>query len=108
MSKVVCIILFIVSVLIASYSQILLKKGAMQKNIYINKYTVIGYFLMILSTLFTLVAYKHVNLSLSQMLQSLSFIFVTALSYIILKEKVSKRNIIGILLIIIGIIIYSI
>lgn len=101
------IILFVLSVLIASFSQIILKKGAMQKNIYINKYTIVGYLLMVISTLFTLYAYKGVNLSLSQMLQSLSFIFVTILSYFILKEKVKKKTIIGLVLVVIGIIIYS-
>lgn len=102
------IILFIISVLIASFSQIILKKGAMQKNIYINKYTIIGYLLMIISTLFTLIAYKGVNLSLSQMLQSLSFIFVTILSYLFLKEKIKKKTIIGLILVVIGILVYSI
>lgn len=101
------IFLFIISILIASYSQVLLKKGAMQKNIYINRFTIIGYFLMFLSTLFTLFAYKGVNLSLSQMLQSLSFLFVSILSYIILKEKISKKMMLGTLLILIGIVIYS-
>lgn len=101
------IILFVISVLIASYSQILLKKGAMKKNIYINKYTIIGYFLMLLSTLFTLYAYKGVNLSLSQMLQSLSFLFVTIFSYFLLKETITKKTMIGIILILVGIVIYS-
>lgn len=102
------IALFIISILIASYSQILLKKGAMKKNIYINKYTILGYSLMLISTLFTLYAYKGVNLSLSQMLQSLSFLFVAILSYFLLKEKISKKMIIGIIFILIGIAIYSI
>jgi len=63
---------------------------------------------MVISTLFTLVGYKKVSLSLGQILQSLSFIFVIILSYIFLKEKISKRQIVGIIIIIIGIIIYSV
>lgn len=102
------IIMFIISIFIASYSQILLKKGASKENKYINKYTIVGYSLMIISTLFTLLAYKGVNLSFSQIIQSMSFIFVVILSRIILKEKISKRNILGMFLIIIGMIIYSI
>ena len=102
------VILFILSILIESFSQIILKKGATQKNIYINKYTICGYSLMVISTLFTLVGYKKVSLSLGQILQSLSFIFVIILSYIFLKEKISKRQIVGIIIIIIGIIIYSV
>ncbi len=107
MSNVGYLLLFLISILIASYSQILLKKGALQKNIYINKYTIAGYLLMVLSTLFTLVGYKGISLSLSQMLQALSFITVAIFSYIFLKEKVTKRMIIGTLFICIGIIVYA-
>lgn len=107
MMSSIYILLIILSVLIASYSQILLKKGAMEKNIYINKYTIIGYSLMLISTLFTLYAYKGVNLSLSQMLQSLSFVFVMIFSYFLLKEKITKKMVIGVLFILLGIIIYS-
>lgn len=107
MSSVLYLGLFLMSILIASYSQILLKKGALEKNIYINKYTIVGYTLMVVSTLFTLVGYKGISLSLSQMLQALSFITVAIFSYIFLKEKVTKRMIIGTILICIGIIIYA-
>ena len=97
--------LFIMSILIASFSQIILKKGACQGNIYINKYTICGYTLMIISTFF---GYKGVTLSLGQILQSLSFIFVIILSKLFLKEKISKKQVIGIIIIIIGIIVYSV
>lgn len=102
------VILFILSILIASFSQIILKKGSMQKNIYVNKYTICGYSLMIISILFTLMGYEKVSLSLGQVLQSLSFIFVIILSSIFLKEKFNKKQIFGIIIIIFGIIIYSI
>lgn len=101
------IILFIISIGIASYSQILLKKGSNKKNIYINVYTIIGYLLMLGSTVLTLITYKYINLSLGQLLQSLSFIFVTFLSLLLLKEKISKKKIIGIIIIIIGIVIFN-
>ena len=63
---------------------------------------------MVISTLFTLVGYKKVSLSLGQILQSLSFIFVIILSKLFLKEKISKKQVIGIIIIIIGIIVYSV
>jgi small multidrug resistance pump len=102
------IFLFILSILIASFSQILLKTGAKEKNIYLNKYTIIGYIIMFGSTICTLIAYKNVNLSLGQILQSLSFVFVTILSYFILKEKISEKKLLGLVIIIIGIIIFNI
>ena len=42
------ILLFLLSIIVASFSQIILKKGAEQKNIYINRYTIVGYSLMVL------------------------------------------------------------
>ena len=100
--------LFILSIVVASFSQIILKKGAEQKNIYINKYTIVGYLLMILSTIFTLLGYKGVDLTLSGILQGLSFVFVPIFSFLMLKEKINKKTILGIVVIIIGIIIYSV
>ncbi len=107
-NNVYYLLLFVLSILVASFSQIILKKGAEQKNIYINRYTVVGYSLMVLSTLFTLVGYKGVDLTLSGILQGLSFVFVPIFSFLILKEKISKKTILGIVVILLGIIIYSI
>lgn len=107
MQNSIYILLFVISILIASFSQILLKTGAGKKNIYINKYTIIGYSLMVVSMIFTLIGYKGVNLTLSGVLQGLSFIFVPLLSMILLKEKINKTTIVGITFIITGIIIYS-
>ena len=106
-SNYVYVILFLISILISSFSQILLKKGSSQKNIYLNKFTIFGYGIMVFATLLTLFAYKNVNLSLGQILQSLSFVFVTILSSIFLKEKIGLRKSIGIFVIIIGILIFS-
>lgn len=63
---------------------------------------------MIISTLCTLIGYKGVNLTLSGILQGLSFIFVPIFSLLMLKEKINKQTIIGIIVIILGIVVYSI
>lgn len=108
MMNSIYIILFIVSILVASFSQIILKKGTKKDNIYINKFTIVGYGLMLLSTVLTLIGYKGVSLTLAGILQSLSFVFVPLFSYLFLKEKVNQRVFIGIIVIIIGIVIFSI
>ena len=107
MNKYIYILLFLTSILISAFSQILLKKGSSQKNIYLNKYTIFGYGIMVFATLLTLFAYKKVNLSLGQILQSLSFVFVTALSRIFLHEKISTKKIIGIIIIILGVLLFT-
>lgn len=108
MSSFLCILLFICSILIASFSQIILKIGSNKKNIYINKYTIIGYSLMLISTIFTLVGYKGVELTTGAILQVLSFIFVPILSVLFLKEKINKKSIIGMIIMLLGIVIYSV
>ena len=95
---------FICSVFIASVSQILLKKGSQQKNIYINKFTFIGYALLVVSTLLTAFAYKKLELSTGMVLESLSYFFVPILSLIFLREKITTRKKIGALVIVLGII----
>lgn len=104
---------FILSVCVASISQILLKKSA---NIerkskiaeYVNKEVIVSYGLLFISTLLTLYAYKEVKLSMGLVLETISYILIPILSYFILKEKIQKRQIYGIVLIILGIVIYSI
>jgi len=107
MNNYIYYIILLISIFLSSYSQIILKKGAQKEHIYLNLYTIIGYFIMFTSTLFSLIAYKKVSLSSGQILQSLSFVFVTLLSYFKLKEKIKKRTIIGVIIIILGIIVFA-
>lgn len=107
------VIIFILSVCISSTSQILLKKsaGIERKNKieeYLNKYVILGYGLLFLSTLLTMFAYKNINLSLGVVIESIGYIIVAVLSYFFLKEKFTKNKIIGIILIIIGVIVFGI
>lgn len=107
------IIIFVLSVFIASISQILLKKSANNNSDsklkeYLNKYVIIAYGLLFVSTILTMYAYKQLDLSIGVMIESISYIIITVLSYFILKEKITKNKLIGIFMIIIGIAIFSI
>ena len=106
------IILYLISVLIASISQILLKKSA--KNAYSNKIkeyinplVILAYIMLAFSTILTTLAYRGIPLSSGQILESTGYIYIIVLSRILLKEKITKRVIIGNIFIIIGIIIYT-
>lgn len=107
------IILFIVSVCIASTSQILLKKSASierENKIkeYMNIYVILAYGLLFLSTLLTMYAYKQINLSVGVVIEAIGYIIVALLSYFFMNEKFTKNKIIGIVLIIIGVIVFGI
>ncbi len=107
------VIIFILSVCVASTSQILLKKSAEieRKNKleeYFNRYVILAYGLLFLSTLLTMFAYKNINLSVGVVIESIGYIIVAVLSYFFLKEKFTRNKIIGIILIIIGVTVFGI
>ena len=102
--------IFIGSVFLSSVSQILLKKSADIQhknwlNDYLNVRVIAAYAMFFASTLITVFAYKYVPLSLGPVLESFGYIFVSVLSYIFLKERMNKKQIIGMILIVIGIIV---
>ena len=106
------ILLFLFSVLIASLSQIMLKKSAMiqYKNHlqeYLNRYVIIAYVFFFSASLLTTLAYHVVPLTLGPVLESTGYVYIAILGVLLLKEKLSKRRIIGNLLIIGGILIFA-
>ena len=105
--------IMVLSVIVASFSQIFLKVGANKKydsikKEYLNRYVIGGYFLLFLSTLLTIWAYTRIAYTSGPIIESLAYIFVMILSFLILKEKISWNIILGNVIIIIGIIIFYI
>lgn len=106
------VIIFLVSVLISSVSQILLKKSAQKEyqdiiSEYLNIRVIMSYGLFFVSTLLTMYAYKGVPLSFGALLEASGYIYVPVLSYFFLKERITKLKIIGAVFIILGICCYS-
>lgn len=104
--------LFLFSVFISSCSQIILKKSAQVHyekwwREYLNVRVITAYGIFFLSSFLTMFAYKYVPLSMGPMLEACGYIFVTVLGVLILKEKVGKKKIAGMTLIILGIVIVS-
>lgn len=105
--------IMLLGVLISSVSQILLKISAGKKypsriREYLNPHVIIGYGMFFGCTLISMLALKVVPLSMQPVLEATGYIFVAALSYFILKEKLSLRQLSGMALILIGIVVYSI
>ncbi len=102
--------IFMASVLIAAISQILLKKSAMKQynykfGDYLNPYVICAYGLLFLSMMITVYAYKGVDLKTGPVIEATSYIYVAVLSAIFLKEKISNKKKVGLLIIIAGIVI---
>ena len=105
-------LILLFSVFVSSASQILLKKSAAIKysskiREYLNPYVIIGYALFFGCTIISMYALRVVPLSMSPVLESCGYVFVAALSFAFLKEKFTKRQLIGTILIIIGVVVYS-
>lgn len=105
------IILLVLAVLVSSVSQIILKKSASKTynsifREYFNLYVITGYGLMVVSTVLVILGLKGVPYKNEPIIESLGYIFVMILSNLILGEKITKKKIIGNLLILSGIIIY--
>ena len=106
------IAIFLGSVLVASISQIMLKKSADRKYDkwiveYLNFRVIFAYGLFFLSSLLTVYAYKFVPLSLGPVLEASGYVFVSVMGYFILKEKIGKRKFLGLVVIIAGIVIFN-
>lgn len=110
--KVLFSLIFIFGVFISSISQIILKKAAQKEypnkiREYLNARVIFAYIIFFGATLCSIWAYTVIPLSLGPILESAGYLFVAVLSWLFLKEKITKKKMLGLSIIIIGIIIYS-
>ena len=110
--KILFSLIFIFGVFISSVSQILLKKSAQVEygskiKEYLNPRVIFAYIIFFGATLCSILAYTKIPLSFGPILESAGYIFVAILSRLFLKERITKKKLIGLSIIIIGIIIYS-
>ncbi|MGG5316752.1 hypothetical protein IGI49_001449 [Enterococcus sp. AZ071] len=99
------------AVIISSISQIILKLGSKQSHEslireYLNPHVIVGYTLMVVSTICIILSYRGVDYKNGPVIESLGYILVMILSSIFLNEKITKGKVVGNLVILIGIIIF--
>lgn len=99
------------AVLVSASSQMLLKKGAtIQYNHvireYLNVWVIGGYGLMILSTLCVIFAYRGVAYKNGAIIESLGYLLIMILGRIFFGEKITKRKLLGNLLILAGVLVF--
>lgn len=99
------------SVVIASFSQVMLKLGAGKTysskiREYLNVYVITGYGMLFFSMVLTIVAYSGLSYLSVPVIEAVGYVLVPVLSYFIFKEKLTKRKVLGILFILTGIFIY--
>jgi len=106
------ILIMAVGVFISSVSQVLLKKAASKeyKNHfleYLNIRVIIAYALFFCATLLSVFAYKVLPLSMGPIIESTGYIYVAIFGVTIFNEKLSKKKIMSLVLIVVGIVIYA-
>ncbi|MCI7302396.1 MAG: EamA family transporter [Clostridiales Family XIII bacterium] len=105
--------IFLIGVIISSFSQIVLKKAALSSHDslireYLNLPVIFSYLVFVIATFCSMYAYKGIPLSMGPVLESTQYFFIAILSYVFLKEQISKQKVIGISVVVIGVLIYSI
>ena len=105
------LLILILSVLIASFSQILLKKSAEKTypsviREYLNSYVIFGYGMMFVSMFLTIIAYSGMEFTNVQIVEATGYIMVLILSYFFFHEKITRKKVIGMIFIFAGIAVY--
>lgn len=100
-------------VIVASLSQVLLKKSAMKSyhsviREYVNGYVISGYGMLFLSMFLMVMAYRGIDYMNGPIIESLGYVLVMGLSFFFFHEKITKRKVVGTLFILAGIVIYYI
>lgn len=97
---------------ISAVSQVILKKAALKAypskiREYLNFPVVFAYSLFLLTTFMCIFAYRVVPLSFGPVLESTSYLYVTVFGVLFFKEKITRKKAIALLLILLGIVVYS-
>lgn len=97
---------------ISAISQVILKKATLKTypskvKEYLNFPVIFAYVIFFLATLLSIFAYKVVPLSLGPVLESTSYVYVTVFGVVFFKEKITKKKILALGLILLGIIVYA-
>ena len=105
------LLILIVSVIIASFAQILLKKSAEKTyssmiREYLNPLVIAGYGMMVLSTLLTVGGYVGLEYKNGAVVESFGFVLVMFLSRFFFGEKITKKKLLGNSLILLGILVF--
>lgn len=102
----------ILSGVLSSFSQILLKKSAQNKkksflSEYINFQVILGYGIIFICMILTIIAFKGIPYKYGPVLEALTYIYIMILSRLFIGEKITKYRLMGNFIIVIGVIIFS-
>lgn len=102
----------LIGVFISAISQVMLKKAAMKQyesvlKEYLNPLVIVAYVLFVGTTILSIIAYRGIPLSMGPVLEATSYIYVTIFGVAIFKEKMNMEKIASLIMIVAGIVVYS-
>ena len=103
------VFIYVFSVFISAVSQIILKTSADKEydsriREYLNPHVIIAYGIFFFATLVTVYAYKGIPLFLGPILETTGYLWISLLGYFVLKEKISRRKLAGLVIVVVGIV----
>lgn len=108
---VMYIVIGYVAVILTGIAQVLLKKGSSRQgsllSMYLNFFTLAGYIILFGVTLMNLYIYRYLDVKYGVILLPFTFIVVNLLSFFILKERLSKMQLTGSGIIVLGVAIFN-
>lgn len=101
------------AVLLGSIAQIPLKKSSLRKHnntigYFVNTYTIVGYSIMLIAAGLSFFSVRHIELKYLPIVESLGYVYVLIIGYLVFHERISVRGILASMLIIIGVVVFSI
>ena len=103
------VLIYLITPLLSALSQMILKKAADNPKLtgiraYLNLPVILAYGLFFGCMLLNVVALRTLDLTVASVLEASGYIYVMVLSWLFLKEKITRRRLIGNLIIVVGII----
>ena len=104
--------IYLLGVFLSSCSQIFLKKEAVKEHRsfwaeYLNPSVILSYLVFGGCTLLTLLAYRVLPVNYGAVLETAGYLFVTVLGALFLGEKVTKKKLAALAVILAGILVYA-
>lgn len=108
-----CIGLALLAVFVSGISQVMLKFAAQKSynNIikeYLNPLVIGAYSLFFITTIMSIVAYKIIPLSMGPILEATGYLYAIIFGKLIFHEKIGKKRVFAMIIILVGIVIFSV
>lgn len=106
------LLLMFAATFFTAISQVLLKQSARREHKswiyeYLNWRVIVAYGISFSVLLLNTYAYTHVDMKYGAVIDTFSYVFVMVLSYFLLREKFTKGQLVGNLIIITGVMVYT-